>query len=837
MNAQNVLGVGILVLLLLSSFSASGFDSARPSVTSTALLRVDLAAGTVDLPEDVEIVAQSQGEWIDIILPSNRLNELTALQIPYSILIPDMNAYHMEMRGSYHTLAQVELMLQTIASTYPSITSLSTIGTTYEGRSIKCLEISDNPGVDEGEPGVFFMGLHHAREWPTVEICLHVANNLTLNYGSNATITNLVNNRRIWIVPVVNPDGYYYCHDLGNDWRKNRKPYPGGIGVDLNRNYGGASNGDPWGSWGSCFDGATTHDAGDEVFCGASPFSELETQAIRDIFLNNDISACISWHTYSELVMWPWGYTSTYAPDRTYLMQVGQQMAQRITKQSGSGTYTPQQSCTLYPTTGDTVEWAYGYGHYVLGKAVFSYCIEACSTFHPSESYLNQICKENCEGALYLLQEAQTIRDTVVPRVMPPIIDAMPTDPDGNYQVAWQEQNPSAAPDFFQLDELSGLSLTTDDAESGSSLWTLDGFALSTSRYHSAGSSFKSRYANDDVSTMTSAYPVPVSAGMTLSFWCWYNTETNFDYAFVEVSRDGRYYDVLDSYAGSSGSWLYKEYDLSEYAGDSVFIRFRYATDSNTLQEGFYVDDINPIADVQTVTTLSSTITENFYDITGKTNGSYYYRVKGHNTERGWCDFSTLERVIVALGNDTTPPVTTCLLAGELQGGVYVSDVTVTLTATDDSGVDFTKYKLDDGAWLTYTTPFVVSPNGNHTVWFYSVDNAGNIEIEKNCSFTIQQEIPTVTITIKGGLGVSAEITNTGLATLTNLSWTIRLDGNMIFFGKEKTGTITSLEPGKSTTIRDFVIGLGKTGIAVKVGAASANATGTALLFFVIGVQ
>ncbi|MBN1861778.1 MAG: immune inhibitor A [Candidatus Thermoplasmatota archaeon] len=837
MKAKKVIGFGILVVLLLSSFSAAGLNSGSPAGTTTALIRIDQSAGNIVLPEDVEIVAQRQNEWVDIIIPSDRLTELTSQQVPYSIVIPDMNAYHSELMGSYHTLAEVESMLQTIASSYPSITSLTTIGTTYEGRSIKCLEISDNPGVDEGEPGVFFMGLHHAREWPTVEISLHVAKNLTSLYGSNSTITNLVNNRRIWIIPVVNPDGYYYCHDLGNDWRKNRKPYPGGIGVDLNRNYAGASNGDPWGSWGSSFDGSTTHDPGEEVYCGPYPFSELETQAIRDIFLHNDISACISWHTYSELVMWPWGYTPSYAPDRTYLMQIGQQIASRITKQSGSGTYTPQQSCTLYPTTGDTCEWAYGYGHYVLGKAIFSYCIEACSTFHPSTTYLDQICKENCEGALYLLQEAQNIRDTVVPRVMPPVIDELPNDPDGNYEVSWEEQNPSADPDYFQLDELSGLSLTTDDAESGSGLWTLNGFALSTSRYHSAGTSFKSRYANDDVSSMTTTYPIPITNGMKLSFWCWYMTEIDYDYAFVEVSRDGCSYDMLDSFVGSSGSWLYKEYDLSEYVGDSLIIRFRYATDGNTLQEGFYVDDITPVADVQTVTTLSNTITEHSFDVTGKTNGTYFYRVKGHNTARGWCDFSTLERVVVLIGNDTTPPVTTCTLTGDLQGGVYVSDVTVTLTATDDSGVDYTNYKLDDGAWVNYTTPFVVSANGNHTVWFYSVDTAGNIETEKNCSFIIQQEIPTLTIEIKGGLGVSAVITNTGMVTLTNLTWTIDLDGALLFFGKTKSRTISTLEAGASTTIRDFVIGLGKTGIAVKVGAAKANATGTVLLFFVIGVQ
>jgi hypothetical protein len=336
---------------------------------------------------------------------------------------------------------------------------------------------------------------------------------------------------------------------------------------------------------------------------------------------------------------------------------------------------------------------------------------------------------------------------------------------------------------------------------------------------------------------MTTTSPIPITNGMKLSFWCWYNVENNYDKAFAEVSTDGRYFKILDTFTGTSGSWLYKEYDLSNYSGESLFIRFRYTTDSGTLQEGFYVDDITPIADFDTVTTLSSSITNEFYDITGKTNGTYYYRVKGHNSARGWCDFSILGKITVTLGEDIIPPVTTCTLSGEMEGDVYVSDVIVTLTATDDSGVDYTKYKLDNGAWTTYTAPFVVSSNGNHTVSFYSADNVGNTETEKTCSFIIQKEVPTVTIAIKGGFGVSATITNTGTENLTDLDWTMNLDGKLIFIGKTKSGTIDELAVGETVTINNFVLGFGKTGIAMHVEAAEATATGTVIVFFVIGVQ
>jgi hypothetical protein len=187
---------------------------------------------------------------------------------------------------------------------------------------------------------------------------------------------------------------------------------------------------------------------------------------------------------------------------------------------------------------------------------------------------------------------------------------------------------------------------------------------------------------------------------------------------------------------------------------------------------------------------------------------------------------------------DTTPPVTTCLLDGEMNGDIYCSNVTVTLTVTDNlSGVDSTMYSLDSGAWTTYTAPFVVSTNGDHTVLFYSVDNVGNIETEKNSTFTIQKETSSLTITIKGGLGVSATITNTGAIDLANVNWTITLDGKLIFLGKTNSGSIPTIAVGGSVTVGDFVFGFGKTGIAVDAGATSANATGTVVLFFVLGVK
>jgi hypothetical protein len=186
---------------------------------------------------------------------------------------------------------------------------------------------------------------------------------------------------------------------------------------------------------------------------------------------------------------------------------------------------------------------------------------------------------------------------------------------------------------------------------------------------------------------------------------------------------------------------------------------------------------------------------------------------------------------------DTVPPVTTCDLDGEMNGDIYVSNVTVTLSASDNgSGVDYTKYKLDLGSWTTYAGPFLVTTDGGHTLSFYSVDRAGNAEATQNITFTIMHH-PDVTLTVKGGVGVSLEIANNGSLPYTMLPWSITLDGKHIMKGQNMSGKILSLDPGKTRTFKDSVFGFGKTGIMVDVGGVQKSYTAFVFLIFVLGVK
>jgi hypothetical protein len=225
--------------------------------------------------------------------------------------------------------------------------------------------------------------------------------------------------------------------------------------------------------------------------------------------------------------------------------------------------------------------------------------------------------------------------------------------------------------------------------------------------------------------------------------------------------------------------------------------------------------------------------TEYSFDISSYSGQSIYIGIHYVSVD-SWMLFVDDFQVTGSAG-DATPPVTTATLDGDMSGDNYTSDVTVTLTATDAaSGVNFTMYNVDSGEWTTYSAPFVVSGNGEHIVAFYSVDVAGNIETEKSVTFTIQY---TVEVTIKGGMGVSVIIKNTGTSELTNLDWSIALDGGFLLKANQTSGSILQLPAGSSTTKKLPVLGFGKTTITVIVNGSPMTKQGFVFLFFVLGVK
>ena len=294
--------------------------------------------------------------------------------------------------GLYHTYAEIDAEIYSLASAYPSLARVSSIGKSLEGRDLWAIKISDNAAQDEDESVIVLMGAHHAREWISVDTPFLIAKYLLDKYAVAPEIKDYVDKAEIWIVPMVNPDGHQHSVITDRLWRKNRRNNgDGSFGVDLNRNYE-----KEWGGPGS------SGDTFSETYRGPAPFSEPESQACRDFLQAVNPDALISYHSYSQLVLFPWGYTNSPAPDKALLQSLATTLANKIKAVHGK-TYTPEQSSSLYLASGDTTDWLY----WLLGVPAFTIELRPSSLwpgFKLPESEIKPTFEENLPAALYLIE-------------------------------------------------------------------------------------------------------------------------------------------------------------------------------------------------------------------------------------------------------------------------------------------------------------------------------------------------------------------------------------------------------------------------------------------------
>jgi len=253
--------------------------------------------------------------------------------------------------GAYHSYAEMEADLADLAARYPDLASLTTIGTSLEGRRLSALKISDNPGLEEDEPGVLLAGGHHAREWISVEVPFQMAKRLLEGYGSDPDIRALVDGCQVWIVPMVNPDGLEYSIRAYRYWRKNRRDNGDGtFGVDLNRNYAC--------QWGAD-DVGSSPDTGSETYRGPRAFSEPETDALRGLAAAHGFSSAVFFHSYGQTILYPWSWTSDPAPDRDALEALSRDLSGLIAAVEGRVYAYGQSGVALYVSNGDAGDWVY----------------------------------------------------------------------------------------------------------------------------------------------------------------------------------------------------------------------------------------------------------------------------------------------------------------------------------------------------------------------------------------------------------------------------------------------------------------------------------------------
>jgi len=256
-----------------------------------------------------------------------------------------------EAVAGYHSVETLEADLRRLAEDNSEIAELHEIGRSVENRPIWALRIGDRRG---STLKMAFLGCHHAREWIAVEVPYLLAEHLVTN-ATTDPVRQWLQKGEIWVAPMVNPDGHEYSRTQERLWRKNRRRNPdGSVGVDPNRNYGYM--------WGTLNINTSSHVPRDETYVGPRAFSEPEVRAVRNLVARELFAGVITYHSYSQLILYPWGYTTDPIPDpsdRGEMEGLATDM-QRLIREVHGETYTPQQSSQLYPTAGDTTDWTYG---------------------------------------------------------------------------------------------------------------------------------------------------------------------------------------------------------------------------------------------------------------------------------------------------------------------------------------------------------------------------------------------------------------------------------------------------------------------------------------------
>ncbi|MBI5404377.1 MAG: immune inhibitor A [Ignavibacteriae bacterium] len=274
-------------------------------------------------------------DGIILVLNSYEMAQLYGTGFRYQILVNDMDKYYKEMpepsaqdiaksrelmhsdgingytlgtmKGA-HTYSEIIRVLDTLTLLFPNIVSAKfSVGLSQENRTLWGIKISDNPNVNESstEPVIYYDGLHHAREPMSSEVQLYYMYWLCENYASNPEAAYLVNNREIFFLPCVNPDGYVYNQTTnpngGGGWRKNRRNNGGSYGVDLNRNY----------SYGWGLNSGSSGTPSSDTYRGPSAFSEPETQGVRDFLLLRHPKIALSIHSVAGSILNPYSYCDT----------------------------------------------------------------------------------------------------------------------------------------------------------------------------------------------------------------------------------------------------------------------------------------------------------------------------------------------------------------------------------------------------------------------------------------------------------------------------------------------------------------------------------------------
>ncbi len=501
--------------------------------------------------------------------------------------------------GGYFRYQEMLDIVDQMAQMYPNLVKarqpITTSYTTHEGRPVYWLKISDNPNVDEAEPELLYDGVHHAREPNSKSQLLFYMWYLLENYDNDPEVKYLVDNTEMYFVPCLNPDGYIYNEttnpDGGGMWRKNRKDNGDGtFGVDLNRNYGY--------QWG--FDNAgSSPNTNSQTYRGTAPFSEPETQMMRDFCLAHNFKIALNYHTFGNLLIYPWGWVDGASPDHATFSTIGPYMARENNFLNGFGSQT-----VGYTTNGGSDDWMYG--EMSSKEKIFSMTPEVGPSFWPSSTEidgLNKTCMHmnltaahlvlnfgllkpggdrfinQLQGSvLYSLQKMGLAAGLLTVKLEPVSNNIAAMGNPVNYGMFHLEEASGGIPftlkptvqegdlvqfnlvldnGLYQWNQAIELIYTTHaetaflDAADNISSWNSGDWALTDEHFHSSPTSIADSpsddYAPNAFNEIELQTPIKVkdATSVTLSFWAKWNIEEDEDYVQILGNFSGSGYQAL----------------------------------------------------------------------------------------------------------------------------------------------------------------------------------------------------------------------------------------------------------------------------------------------------
>ena len=331
---------------------------------------------------DIDVAgADTRGQIIDILINDFDFTHLTSLG--YELSISEVKGVTASPDEEYKNPVEIEQIIEQFSNDYPSLTKKISIGKSLEGRDIWAIKISDNAKTSElKEPSVLFNSMHHAREVMGPEVSIDIMETLLTSYGTDPRITAWVDENEIWVIPMFNVDGNNKMWSKDKWWRKNTR---GGYGVDLNRNY-------PSG-WNKCKGSSGWKRS--QTYRGPSPASEPETQAMMEFIKNIRPVFDISYHAYSEMVIYPLGCSPERTSNKDVVEKIGNEIARLLDYSAGTAWE------LLYNADGGDIDWMYD------AYQVIPFVIELNSRkegFHPNYLKWRDVTVErNKVGWMYLL--------------------------------------------------------------------------------------------------------------------------------------------------------------------------------------------------------------------------------------------------------------------------------------------------------------------------------------------------------------------------------------------------------------------------------------------------